>query len=181
MRRSRPIILNSKFLILNSHLSREHHIQIENTVLGVYFKLAAVLFHKQLSRFHAEPVVRAALGGLGKFAVVAKRAVVVVMHVDEHEPVIALDGKPDGATVGIEFFHRLDRVVHDVPEKRVQIGVAHKPEQFAVHNAIQFDVVLFAIQALFGEYDVERFVARANIGVVYGDYLVYLFYMAKSS
>ena len=70
---------------------------------------------------------------------------------------------------------RLDRVVHEISEERIQVAVADEREPAAFRHAGQIDLLVLADEALFGEQDVHRLVARVHERVVDGGRLADLF------
>ena len=140
---------------------------------------AALRRHRELARVplddlphadHPEAVVAVRLAGGAREAVFKHQLPLVpVAHVDGYHAPVLFDGDGDDLLVALEMLDRAHGVVDGVAEQAVHVRVLHEEEGDGVGHAGEADALRAAAQALFGEDDVQRLVARLEGRVVDGD------------
>ena len=102
--------------------------------------------------------------------VVIQRARKIVFQVRDHHAAALLYVDADAALGRVfDLLHRLDRVVDRVAEQRIDVRRFHERKALPVHYAVEQNALVLAEKGLFGEQDVQRFVARLYARIVDGD------------
>lgn len=157
---------------------RKENVDLENAPFRAEGDAPAVLIGDQKDALYTESVVIAVFLFRERKAVGGKRdlADIIIFYGDGDEGLHGMYVERDTAAL---FFRdlrdRLDRVVHEISEERIQVAVADEREPAAFRHAGQIDLLVLADKALFGEQDVHRLVARVHERVVDGDRLADLF------